>query len=95
MGYWPSKLCALLNIVIMLGYGMIDCLVGGQLLSAVADGQLTVVVGIIINAVITWVVVVFGMSIFHLYERYVSAIFTTSTGHCIDQSMLGGHGYRN
>lgn len=32
---------------------MIDCLVGGQILSAVSDGSVSVVVGIIINAVIT------------------------------------------
>ena len=71
MGYWPSKICALLNIVIMLGYGMIDCVVGGQVLSAVSGGSMSVVVGIIIVAIITWIVVVFGMSIFHIYERYV------------------------
>ncbi|KAJ5887453.1 hypothetical protein N7495_007494 [Penicillium taxi] len=70
MGYWPSKLCALLNIAIMLGYGMIDCLVGGQILSAVSGGGMTVVVGIIIVAIITWVVVLFGMRIFHVYERW-------------------------
>jgi len=72
MGYYPSKICCLLNMVIMLGYGMIDCLIGGQVLSAVSGGNVTVVAGIIIVAVITWVVAVFGMSIFHLYERYVS-----------------------
>lgn len=69
MGYWPSKLCAVLNMVIMLGYGMIDCLIGGQLLSAVADGKMTVVVGVIIIALISWLVVVFGMSAFQYYER--------------------------
>ena len=74
MGYWPSKICTLLNIVIMLGYGMIDCLVGGQVLSAVADGKLTVIVGIVIIAVITFIVVVFGMSVFQTYERYAPLI---------------------
>ncbi|KAL6820089.1 permease for cytosine/purines, uracil, thiamine, allantoin domain-containing protein [Trichoderma sp. SZMC 28015] len=70
MGYWPSKICTILNIVIMLGYGMIDCLVGGQILSAVADGHLTVIVGIIIIAIISWIIVLFGMSIFQTYERW-------------------------
>ena len=70
MGYYPSKICALLNIVIMLGYGMIDCLVGGQVLSAVAGGNMTVIVGTIIVAIITWIVVIFGMSVFHKYERW-------------------------
>jgi purine-cytosine permease-like protein len=72
MGYWPSKLCAILNIVIMVGYGMIDCLVGGQILSAVSGGSLTIIVGIVIVALISWVVAVFGMAIFHHYERYLT-----------------------
>lgn len=71
MGWWPSRICVLLNIVIMLGYGMIDTVVGGQILSAVADNRLSVVCGIIITAVITWVVTVLGLPIFHVYERYV------------------------
>ena len=69
MGYYPSKIACLLNIVIMLGYGLIDCLIGGQILSAVSDGRMTVIVGIIINAIITWVVATFGMHVFHIYER--------------------------
>ena len=69
MGYWPSKICCLLNIVIMVGYGMIDCIIGGQILSAVSGGSLTIIVGIVIVALISWVVAVFGMAIFHTYER--------------------------
>ncbi|MCJ1384340.1 hypothetical protein MMC17_007456 [Xylographa soralifera] len=73
MGYYPSKIACFLNIIIMLGYGMIDCLIGGQVLSAVADGNLSIVVGIFINAIITWFVATFGMSVFHLYERWAWA----------------------
>lgn len=72
MGYYPSKIACLLNIIIMLGYGMIDCLVGGQVLSAVAGGRMTVAVGIVIIALLTWIVVMCGMGLFHIYERYVS-----------------------
>lgn len=53
----------------MVGYGMIDCVIGGQILSAVSGGSMTIVVGIVIVALISWVVAVFGMSIFHAYER--------------------------
>ena len=70
MGYTPSKLCCLLNIVIMVGYGMIDCLIGGQILSAVSGGSTSVIVGIVIVALISWTVAVFGMAVFHLYERW-------------------------
>lgn len=69
MGWWPSRLCVLLDIVIMLGYGMIDTLIGGQILSAVSDQTMSVVVGVIVVAIISWVVTVCGLPVFHLYER--------------------------
>ena len=34
---------------------------------------MSIVVGIIIVALISWLVAVFGMAIFHTYERYVEA----------------------
>lgn len=74
MGWWPTKLCVLLNLVILLGYAMIDAVVAGQILSAVSvNGSLTVVVGIIIVAVVTWLITTFGITVFHYYERYVSS----------------------
>lgn len=71
MGYHPSKLCVLLNIIIMVGYGVIDCVIGGQILSAVSGGRLTVVVGIVVVALVSWIVAVFGMAVFYHYQRYV------------------------
>ena len=69
MGYWPAKLTTLLNIILMVGYATITCIVAGQILSAVSGGSMTVIVGIVIAALISWVVAVFGMKIFHTYER--------------------------
>jgi len=70
MGWWPVKLCVLLNLVILIGYSMIDAVVAGQMLSAVSsNGSLSVEVGIIITAVVTWLVTTFGIKIFHHYER--------------------------
>ena len=64
------KICVLLNLVVIIGYSMIDAVVAGQILSAVSpNGGLTVEVGIIITAVMTWVVTTFGIKIFHHYER--------------------------
>lgn len=71
MGWWPSKFIVVLNIIVLLGYSLIDCVVGGQILSAVSpNGSMSVVVGIIVVAVITWAVTTFGISVFHYYERY-------------------------
>ena len=70
-GWWPSKLIVLLNLIILLGYSLIDLVVAGQILSAVSsNGSLPVVVGIIIVAIIGWVVSTFGINIFHMYMRY-------------------------
>lgn len=71
MGWWPSKLIVILNIIVMLGYALLVCIIGGQVLSAVSpNGSMSVVVGIIIVAVITWAVTTFGISVFHYYERF-------------------------
>jgi len=70
MGWWPSKLVVILNIIVMLGYSLIDCVVAGQILSAVSpNGSLSVIIGIVIVAVLTWVITTFGYSYFHHYER--------------------------
>ena len=70
MGYYPSKLCCLLNILTNLGYGMVNCVVGGQILSKVSGGHMSVIVGIIVVALASWVMATFGMSVFKFYERY-------------------------
>ena len=72
MGYWPAKIACFLNIVIMVGYGTIGCIVAGQILSAVSGGTMSIVVGIIIVALVSWVVAVFGIKVFHIYERYTT-----------------------
>ncbi|KAJ5748560.1 uncharacterized protein N7511_010256 [Penicillium nucicola] len=70
MGWWPSKIIVLLNLVQMIGYCLIDCVVGGQILSAVSPGGMSVAVGIVIIAVISWAVATFGIQVFHFYERF-------------------------
>jgi hypothetical protein len=46
-----------------------DCLVGGLLLSAVNGEGMSVIVGIVIVALITWVVVTFGIKWFYKFEQ--------------------------
>lgn len=69
MGYWPAKLTTLLNIILMVGYATITCIIAGQILSAVSGGSMTVIVGVVVAALMSWVVAVFGMKLFHTYER--------------------------
>ncbi|CCX31836.1 Similar to Purine-cytosine permease fcyB; acc. no. C8V329 [Pyronema omphalodes CBS 100304] len=70
-GWYPAKLCAVLQLIGTLGYGLLDALVTGQILSAVSPhGSMTVVVGVIVAAVIVIIVCGVGMKVFHVYERY-------------------------
>ncbi|EMC99554.1 hypothetical protein BAUCODRAFT_29916 [Baudoinia panamericana UAMH 10762] len=71
MGWWPAKLIVILTLINLLGYSLIDSVIAGQVLSAVStNSDLSIVVGIVIVAIISWVVTTFGYSIFHYYERY-------------------------
>ena len=70
MGYWPAKLICVLNMIIMVGYNSISCIIAGQILSAVSGASMSIAVGIIITAIISWLVAVFGMAVFQTYERY-------------------------
>ncbi|EON67325.1 hypothetical protein W97_06578 [Coniosporium apollinis CBS 100218] len=70
MGWWPSKIVVCLNIIVLLGYALLDAVIAGQILSAVSTNNMSIVVGIIIVAVITWGITTFGYQIFHYYERY-------------------------
>lgn len=70
LGLWGSKLAAVLNIVINVGYATIAAILGGQLLRAVSGGSLALVVGIVIIVIVAFVVSFFGYGIIHHYERY-------------------------
>lgn len=65
----PSKICTLLQIILMVGYGTIDCIVGGQVLSAVSGGSMSIAVGVVIIAVLECLIASFGLKVFHYYER--------------------------
>lgn len=71
MGWYPAKLVVILNLIVLLGYALIDAVIAGQILSAVSPGgSMSTVVGIIIVSAITWGITTFGYSVFHYYERY-------------------------
>lgn len=69
MGYWPSKICVLLNIILMQGYCTVTAIIGGQIPSAVSGGTMTIAVGIVVVSIVDVLVAVVGLKIFHVYER--------------------------
>jgi purine-cytosine permease-like protein len=85
MGYCPSRLYVLLNIVIELGYGLIDSLVTGLMLSAVNGDGMSVVTGIVVSSLVTWAVATFSIKRFHAFER---PVYTSSDILIIRKSSL-------
>jgi purine-cytosine permease-like protein len=68
-GIWGSKFCGLLNIIVNIGFGTVNCIVAGQLISAVSDGSVSVVLGIIIVVVISFIISFFGYHAIHRYDQ--------------------------
>lgn len=68
MGYWPSKIVGILNLIQQIGYGILGCIIAGQMISAVNGEGLTVAVGCIIAAVLIATVAIFGIKLVHGFE---------------------------
>ena len=71
MGYWPSKLACILNLIMQIGWGVIGCIIAGQILSAVSGGGMSIAVGCIVSAICIGLIATFGIAIVHIYERCV------------------------
>lgn len=70
-GWYPTKLLVILELIVLLGYSMIDLVIAGQILSAVStNGSLSIVVGIIVVAVIGWLISTFGIWVFQTCQPY-------------------------
>lgn len=69
-GFWGAKLASVLNVLVGGGFAVVNVVVCGQILSAVSDYTMTISVGCVIVAVISYVISVFGFSIIHTYEKY-------------------------
>ena len=71
MGYWPSRLICLLAVVNEIGWGIIGCIIAGQMFSAV-NGGLSIAFGCVISALLTGVIATFGIGLVHMVERSVA-----------------------
>ncbi|MCJ1287648.1 hypothetical protein MMC26_007000 [Xylographa opegraphella] len=69
-GWWGAKLCSVLNVIVGGGFAVVNYVVVGQVLSAVSDYTMSITVGIVIIAVISYIVSVFGFRLIHTFEKY-------------------------
>ncbi|MCJ1317890.1 hypothetical protein MMC15_003217 [Xylographa vitiligo] len=69
-GWWGAKLCSVLNVIVGGGFAVVNYVVVGQVLSAVSDYTMSITVGIVIIAVISYIVSIFGFRLIHTFEKY-------------------------
>jgi NCS1 nucleoside transporter family len=74
-GWWPNKVIAALNTIVQIGWAAVACITGGLALTAVADGHVSLVVGIVILAVVATLISFIGLRAILVYERYAWFIF--------------------
>ncbi|KAL9129897.1 MAG: hypothetical protein Q9217_001797 [Psora testacea] len=68
MGYWPSKLICLLVLLNEIGWGIIGCIITGQMISAV-NGHISIAVGCVLSALCIGAIATFGIRLLHAVER--------------------------
>jgi NCS1 nucleoside transporter family len=74
-GWWPNKLIALLNSIQQMGWAAVSCITGGLALTAVSDGRVSLVLGIVILAVVALIISFVGLNAILVYERYAWMLF--------------------
>jgi NCS1 nucleoside transporter family len=92
-GWWPNKLVALLNTVQQIGWSSVGCITGGLALEAVADGRISIAVGVAVIAVVSLLVSFVGLRAILVYERYAWFVYLVifliifgMTGHYADNA---------
>lgn len=74
-GWYPNKIVAVLNTIQQLGWSAVGCITGGLALTAVSNGGVSNVVGIVIIAVCSLAINFIGLRAILVYEKYAWLIY--------------------
>lgn len=69
-GLWGSRVCSVFNLITNVGWGVIACILAGDMLRAVSDERLDISIGIVIVLILAFVVCFLGYGFLHHWERY-------------------------
>jgi len=91
-GWYGAMFLAVVNIISCIGWSMVNSIAGGQIIYSISDGKCPLAVGVILIALVSLLVALFGYKIIHIYERYswiaMIIMFALVAG-------LGGHAFAN
>ncbi|RFU34825.1 hypothetical protein B7463_g1541, partial [Scytalidium lignicola] len=74
-GWYPNKLIAVLNTVQNIGWCAVSCISCGFALQAVADGGISLAVGVVITGLVSLVISFIGLRAILVFERYAWSIY--------------------
>ncbi len=69
-GWVGGIIMALFNVAACIGWSAVNVIIGGQLVSALTNGRVPTWVGILVIAILTTLVSIYGYKYVHRYERY-------------------------
>ncbi|HXX77193.1 MAG TPA: cytosine permease [Ktedonobacteraceae bacterium] len=69
-GWFGAMIMALFNVAACIGWSTVNVIVGGQLVGALSDGAIPPQVGILIIAIFTTIISIYGYKYIHRYARY-------------------------
>jgi NCS1 nucleoside transporter family len=69
-GWVGAIIMALFNVAATIGWSAVNVIVGGQLVVSLSNGQIPIWVGIVVIAILTTIVSIYGYRYVHRYERY-------------------------
>ncbi|HEV2653308.1 MAG TPA: cytosine permease, partial [Ktedonobacteraceae bacterium] len=69
-GWIGAKIMAVFNVLACIGWSTVNVIVGGQLVASLSHGAVPRWAGILIIAILTTVVSIYGYKYVHRYERY-------------------------
>ncbi|KAK1984197.1 NCS1 nucleoside transporter [Colletotrichum cereale] len=69
-GYYLVYIPVVLNLATLTGFCVIICVIGGQCLSAVSEGDLSTAVGIVLIGISALLISFCGFNVLHFYEGY-------------------------
>ncbi|KAH2917087.1 hypothetical protein KXW73_003922 [Aspergillus fumigatus] len=75
LGFYPSSIIAALNVIEQLGWASVNCITGGLALRAVSDGRVSIAVGVVIVACVSFLFSFVGLRGVLMYEQYAWILF--------------------
>ncbi len=71
-GWWFVKFVALIGCLGVVGWSIVNCVVGGQILASVSNGKIPLYTGIVIVCILSFVVSIFGIKQLLRVEKIIS-----------------------